>query len=202
MTLRTNLARAMTSGCLGRWLRDRRGVAALEFALIVPVLVIMLLGTSETVDLMTVDRKVTMVTSSAADLVARVREIDTAGLSEVFSAAESIMQPYPTSDGKLSIRVTSITMDSSNHKTVQWSAATAGTSTYSTGSSYSKSVPDGVLAANESVIMAEIEYDYPGPPTDFLIGGRTMKSTYYAKPRRSRTVLRCNDLTLSSPTCY
>jgi Flp pilus assembly protein TadG len=170
-------------------------------AFIAPVLLIMLLGMSEATDVMMVDRKVTSVTSSTADLVARVREIDSEGLNDVFSAARAIMDPYPTT-GILSIKITSLTMDTYNNVRVHWSAATSGTSAYTTGSSYSKSIPQGVLAANESVILAEIEYAYPGPHTDFIWGPTTLTAKYYAKPRRSRTVLRCNDLSLSSPYCY
>jgi Flp pilus assembly protein TadG len=188
-------------GWFRSWRRDRRGNAAIETALIVPILAMMLIGMTEAIDLMMADRKVTSVTSSTADLVARVREIDSDGLSDVFSAAQTILDPYPTA-GRLSIKVTSLTMDSYNNVRVHWSAATAGTSAYTAGASYTKSVPTGVLAANESVILAEIEYLYPGPSTDFILGPKTISESYYAKPRRSRTVMRCNDLTLSSPSCY
>ncbi len=183
-----------------RWLRDQQGVAAVEMALILPILVLMIVGMSETVDMMMVDQKVTTMTNTTADLVSRVAKIDNQGLNDVFAATQAIIQPFPTTG--LSVKLTSINKNSSNQVKVHWSAATTGTTPYTKGANYTKALPTGVLGTNDFVIMAEITYSYAGPSTDFIIGPSTLTSTYYSKPRRSRSVLRCDNLSLSAPTCY
>jgi Flp pilus assembly protein TadG len=190
-------------GSAGRhrgWLRDRRGVAAIEMALIAPVMVVMVIGMAETVEAMTVDRKVTSMAATTADLVARVREIDTAGLNDVFAAARAIVQPFPTTG--LSIRVTSLSRNATDQVRVHWSQATAGTTPYTKGALYTAALPTGVLGPNEYVVFAEVSYQYAGPSTEFIIQGSTMTESYFAKPRRSRSVLRCDNLALANPACY
>lgn len=54
--------------------RDRRGVAAIEFALIVPIMSAMFIGAVELSQVITVDRRVTQVASATADLVARAEK--------------------------------------------------------------------------------------------------------------------------------
>jgi len=63
------LARA--GGLLRRWKADSEGVAAVEFAMIVPIMAIMFIGAVELSQAITVDRRVSQVASATADLVAR-----------------------------------------------------------------------------------------------------------------------------------
>ena len=183
-----------------RFADDNRGVAALEMALVAPIMISMLLGLIETVDVLMVDRKVTTMTTSVADLVARVSEIDDQGLLDVYAASKAIMQPFSNVGSR--VRVTSITRDNSNNILVHWSSSSTGTSPYTEGEPFPKSLPNGILGANESVIFAEVEYDYAGPITDFFFNAFMLENEYYSKPRRSRTVLRCDDLSAQDPVCY
>ncbi len=194
-----------TSSKLGRrsalkkLLRDRRGNAAVEMAFVAPVLVVILLGLVETVDVLLVDRKVTTMTNSVADLVSRVREIDPNGLTDVYSASEAIMHPFDGDDA--TIEVISIVRDTNDNILVHWSASSSGTPPYAQGVAFPEQLPTGVLAANESVILARIDYSYAGPITDFFFSGYTLDNEYFAKPRRSRTVLLCDNLSLDDPSC-
>ena len=53
-------------------------MAAIEFALIVPIMAVMFIGAVELSQAITVDRRVTQVASSTADLVARADTTDLA----------------------------------------------------------------------------------------------------------------------------
>ena len=55
---------------LCRFMGDRRGVSAVEFALIAPIMVAMYLGAAELTQVLTLDRKVTSAANAVADLVA------------------------------------------------------------------------------------------------------------------------------------
>jgi len=58
----------------GVW-RDKRGASAIEFALIVPVIILMYVGIVEIANLLTVDRRVETVASTAAALTAQVKQV-------------------------------------------------------------------------------------------------------------------------------
>ena len=180
-------------------LRLKDGVAALEFGLVAPALVISLLGLIEIVDLALANRKVNNVTTSIADLVARVRSIDNQGVIDVFAAGDAMVDPFLGTD--LMVTVTSIVADGNGVATVHWSERSEGDSPYIAGANYTAPLPENILAANQSLILTEIEFDYGGAITSMFVNAYTMHDHYYARPRRSRTVLRCDDLTLEEPTC-
>jgi Flp pilus assembly protein TadG len=166
--------------------RDRRGVAAIEFAMIVPILILMYIGTVEIGNLLTVVRRSDTVASTAADLTAQVKQVSNTDLADIFAASTSILTPYPTTP--LTVVLSSVVADSSNNGKVAWSCASKGAGR-AVGSAYQ--VPGGTTVANSSVIVAEVTYAFT-PLLDlkrvFSPGAFDMKRTFYARPRRSLTV--------------
>ena len=91
---------------LTRFRRDQRGVAAVEFALIAPVLIAMYFGLAEYCQAMMADRKATHVASSIGDLVAQSDQVTAADLADIFAIGKPLIAPFPTTD--LKIRVASV----------------------------------------------------------------------------------------------
>jgi Flp pilus assembly protein TadG len=176
---------------LGRWLRcalaDARGVSAIEFALIVPVVIALYIGAVEIGNALTIDRRTSMVASTAADLVAQEKTISAAGLQDVVAAATSILTPFSATP--LKVVLTSVVADQNNNGKVAWSYASPGATARATNSTYP--VPTGLTQVNSSVIVAEVSYDF-SPLLNltgfFNPGSFTMKRTFYARPRKSLTV--------------
>ena len=102
----------MTSGAQGlaALARDTHGVSAVEFALILPVMITMYIGAVEFSDALTVDRRVTAVASAATDLTAQTEEVSASSINDIFTAATSIMLPYSATP--ISIVLTSVVADS------------------------------------------------------------------------------------------
>ena len=75
-----------------------RGVSAIEFALILPVGLVMLYGAAESGYLLLLDRKVTAQLKVRGDLVAQEDAVTDADLTDLFNAANTILRPYPTAD--------------------------------------------------------------------------------------------------------
>lgn len=162
---------------------DTGGVSAVEFALILPIMITMYIGAVEFSTALTVDRRVTSVASAAADLAAQVEQVTSGSLQDIFTAATSIMTPY--SADPISIVLTSVVADENNDTTVDWSCAHNG-SPNSQGSAYA--LPSGLTQPFSSVIVAEVSYAYDPPVGRFLVGGINMSDTFYLRPRRSLTV--------------
>lgn len=174
------------------WRRDEKGISAVEFALILPMMITMYIGAVEFSHALTIDRRVTSVASAAADLVAQSEEVDDGALTDIFTASTSIMMPYNA--GPISIVLTSVVADEDNDTTVCWSAAHNGAA-YAEDADYT--VPAGLTQPFSSVIVAEVSYTYEPPVGQFLTGGIDMTDTFYLRPRRSLTVEKtdgdCND---------
>jgi len=167
---------------------DARGVSAIEFALILPVMITIYLGSVDVTQILTADRKVTNVASSLADLVAQSTQITDSEVQNVFNAAMAIMDPLPTD--QLSVVVTSVVMDENEDVVVDWSEAT-NASAYGQGQGIT--LPVGIIEPGSSIIMAEVNYTYSSPVVSLVAGGPIeLSDKFYLRPRRSLTVARVN----------
>ena len=166
-----------------RLANDTRGLSAVEFALILPVMITMYMGAVEFSHALTVDRRVTSVASSAADLAAQSKEVTSDSILDIFTAANSIMQPYSATP--ISIVLTSVIADEDNETNVSWSCAHNG-SARADGAAFS--IPAGLTQPYSSVIVAEVTYTYTPPVGEFISGNILMNETFYLRPRRSLTV--------------
>jgi Flp pilus assembly protein TadG len=162
---------------------DRRGVSAVEFALIAPVMIVILFGVIEISMLMTADRKVTRATSAIADLVAQDDIITADEMTDIFTATGTIMQPYDANG--MQMRVSSVVMANDGSVAVDWSEAQS-MSARAPGSSVS--VPAGILQPNSSIVMAEVRYNYSSNLGTFLSTPILLKETFYLRPRRALKV--------------
>lgn len=174
---------------LSAYLRDDRAVAAIEFALIFPLMAAILLGSVETSQVLEAKRKETNVASTVADLVAQEKSVDNADITNIFQGATMLLSPFDTST--LQVVVTSVINDSDGNPVVDWSDgynATARTP----GANMPADFPDDVVVTGSSVIVAEVTYSYTSPYGWNITGPITMRDTYYCRPRRSTTVVRNN----------
>ncbi|MEQ8403671.1 MAG: pilus assembly protein [Oceanicaulis sp.] len=175
----------LTLACLNRFARDRRGVSALEFALIAPVMVLMYLGSAELTQALTVDRKVTGAANAVADLVAQDDFVTDAELGDIRAAAAAIISPQPAD--LLSLRITSVRMDADGEIYVDWSESE---SLPPLTDDTLPPLPAGLLSPMGSIVMAEAIFPYQSPFQKTLEGAVTLTDTAYLRPRRSPWVRR------------
>lgn len=175
----------MRRGAIRHYLQAKDGLAAIEFAFLAPVLIILFFGTVEVCNALICRQKVTTVAASASDLVAQDSSITTSQLQDVFGALNSIIYPFPTSTSKVTI--TSIKADP-NHAgqyVVDWSKASNG-SAHTVGASIT--VPAGLVTTGGSVILSEVTYTYTPLATHFFTGPFSMTDSFYSRPRKSAFV--------------
>jgi len=169
----------------GVW-RDQRGVSTIEFAILVPFILLLYVGAVEIGNLLTVQRRVETVASTAADLTAQVKQVSNQDLADIVAASSSILTPYSTAP--LKIVLSSVVADQNNNGKVAWSYVSSG-SGRAVNSSYL--LPTGITVANSSVIVAEVTYAFTPLlhlKNVFSPGAFNLQRTFYARPRRSLTV--------------
>jgi len=174
-----------TPARLLRFLRDDRGVSALEFALIAPVLVALYLGAAEMTMALNADRKVTGAANAVADLVAQDDFVTDRELDDIYAAGDAIL--FPNDPGDLALRITSVRMDSDGDVFVDWSE---GRGLPERGEDDVPELPDGLLAPMDSVVMVEARYPFHGPFPKDATPLATLTDTAYLRPRRSAWVRR------------
>lgn len=122
-TARNRLPR--TRGWLGAFLGNRRGVAAIEFAFIAPLLLTLYFVTMEVAQGMETGKKVSRVGSMVADLVAQqMHRVSKDELDPIMAIGEAILQPYNRSRADIIITGIEITKDS--EVKVKWSRKMEG----------------------------------------------------------------------------
>jgi Flp pilus assembly protein TadG len=170
---------------IGRLARDERGVSAVEFAMLLPLMLTLYLGSVEISQGIAADRKVTLTSRTVGDLVSQVSSINNTDMTNTLNAATAVMAPYQVS--KVKLTVSSIIIDNQGNATNDWSDSLNGTPR-SKGSSVS--VPAALNIANSSLIWSEAQFSYT-PTIGYLISGTlTLKDQIYMRPRLSDKVTR------------
>jgi Flp pilus assembly protein TadG len=179
-----------------RLARERRGVSAVEFALLLPFMLTLYLGGTEITQAITIKRKTTIVTRTIGDFVAQASTITNAQMTNIMNATKAVVAPY--AQANLKIVVTSVGIDAANNATVVWSDATANATAKTPGTSVT--LPTGLNAfPNTTVIWTEAEYEYT-PPIGYMITGEMILSDkMYMRPRLVAKV--CRDTGVGAPLC-
>ena len=199
-SLTSRLTTRVASMTAARFARADDGVAAVEFALIVPVMLFMFMGAVELSQAVTVDRRVSQVAATSGDLVARSEtNIQQTEVEDIMKVGTYLMAPYPTTRLKVIIRSVASSTTSATDTKEKWRCTydTALGTPFScicvnapTGTAYA--LPSGLVGVNDSVVIAETEYGYQPWPFDKFFkntwtqttpGIYTIKDKIYQKPR-------------------
>lgn len=188
----TNLA--MTSlASIGKFLkrryrrlaRDERGVSAVEFAMLLPLMITLYLGGVEVSQGISIDRKVTLTARTVADLVSQYSTINNAGMTNILNASSAVIAPYQA--GKLQTTVTLVKIDANSKATVEWSDTLNGTAK-SKGASVT--LPSALVVPNTWLIWSEVQYAYTPTIGYVLTGTMTLSDQFYMRPRISDSISR------------
>lgn len=171
---------------IARFGDDLAGLSAVEFALVLPIMLTLYLGGVELSDALTINRKVTHVTSTLGDLVAQSKTITDSDIEDIFNAAESIITPYDVN--ALKMVVSGIEIDEDGIATVAWSDSRNMTAL--TVNSVYSDLPSGVKQPNTFLVAAKATYDYTPMIGYVLTGTYNLHDQFYLRPRLTTTVAR------------
>ncbi|WP_297113228.1 TadE/TadG family type IV pilus assembly protein [uncultured Devosia sp.] len=172
-----------------RIIGDERGVAAIEFALIVPIVLVMLIGMVYVNEALTVHRKLRQVTATLTDLVAQQDEITQQAVTLTMAGSASLLAPYDTTSLKLVLTVIS---NNGGTQTVAWSRAYQ-TTPESTGNPPAFPVPASLALDGVQTVAVRADFTYESIfsalASAFGAGqGLVMQDTMYERPRTSDTI--------------
>lgn len=106
-----------------RFKKEKDGVAAVEFALIAPLLILLFFGTLEISTAVAINRKVSRISSTVGDLITQSQTLTGNDIVDIMKSASYVMRPY---DHTVGIVISGIEIESGNAK-VDWSCAQHGT---------------------------------------------------------------------------
>lgn len=182
-----------TISMLPIWLRIRRsaaamradcsGIAAVEFAVIVPIMLVMFFGTVEFSSGVAVDRKVTLMARTLSDLTSQSTSVGDSDITNFFAASGAIMTPYSSTPTKATI--TELYVDPTTLKArVQWSKGTSPRAVSST-----VTIPTALAVSGTYLIFSEVSYLYT-PTVGYVMAkaGVNLSDVSYTRPRQSTCV--------------
>jgi Flp pilus assembly protein TadG len=178
------------AGIVRRFRTDKRGVSAVEFALVLPLMVILFMGVVQVSELASLKRKTTLVARATADLVSQAQSVNQDDLNSVMEAGKAVIAPFNTTP--LRIRLTSIKIDQDKKTSVVWSKVNATATGWGVNTG-SPVIDDALKVANSHLIMSEVSYTHT-PSAGYLLTGAlsltadTVTEKIYMRPRLSDEV--------------
>lgn len=192
MTITPELLRARS--LTDAFFKSDSGIAAVEFAMTLPIMLVLFFGVVEISNAVAVYRKVTLMAHTLSDLTSQSQEVQDSDLNNFFAASTGVMMPY--SPTPITQTITELWVNPSGQAFVQWSV---GSSPLAARSPF-PSLPSSLAVPNSYVIFSQVSYVYT-PVVGYVIAksGITLSDFAYTRPRVFTCVLYDPTLPLSSP---
>jgi Flp pilus assembly protein TadG len=189
---------------VSRFLGDRRGAAAIEFAFIAPLLLVLYFVTMEVSQAIEANKKVGRIGSMVADLVTQQPKISRTELEAIMRIGEAILQPYNRSQPEITVTAIEITDEATPKVRVVWARKLLnGIFSAQPAKLSITTVPPKLMIKGSFLIRVESALPYEpmiasrdGGDGKIGLAGAfneiSMLETYYLRPRLSTTIP-CDD---------
>ena len=157
--------------------RNRRGIAAVEFAIILPFMLVLYLGSIEAGNGLAVQFKASLASRAVADLASQYTSIDNTTMTGILNATGMV------------VTISEITTNASGQGTIAWSDSLGGTA-HSVGQSVT--LPTALQIANTSLIWSEVTYPYQPSLGMVMTGTINIYQRSYFYPRLATSITRVN----------
>ena len=165
---------------------DIRAVAAVEFAIVLPFMLLLYVGGVELGDGLAISVKSSETAHTIADLVSRNACVTDSTLNTMLGASTAVIAPYPITNA--TITVSEVSTDASGNATVTWSKALGGSPRPVNQPMTLPAALGTPSPANISMILGEVTYQYT-PNLGYTVSGTVpIGDSYYLFPRVSSTV--------------
>ena len=195
---------------------DVRGIMAVEFALIMPVMMTIFFGSIEVTDYVLAKRRVGMATSMLGDLVTNRGDdyIHRDELAAIFRISERVLEPYGIGD--VTVNVTAVTWDEAKKKpVVAWSKQRKPNGQVKNNNAAGYKVGDvftpladkdyqvgeeALVAAGQHLIVSEMKYPFESSLSNVVFKKFEIDVQEVRSPRRNFSMRHCNNVQCTDGT--
>jgi Flp pilus assembly protein TadG len=170
---------------LDRLARDERAISAVEFAMLLPLMITMYLGTVEVSQAVGINRKVTITAHTVADLASQVTTIGDTDMTNLLAASAAVIAPYDAS--KLKVTVSGVQVDNNGVAKIAWSDTLNG-SARTLGSTVT--IPAALNSPGAFLVWGEVSYNYVPTIGYVITGAMNLSDQLYMGPRLGNSVAR------------
>jgi hypothetical protein len=174
------------AGLLARLRRAADGNMAVEFALVLPVLLLLMLGSAELARFVILHQKVDRVAVTMSDLVSRAETVSENDLDDMFVAAGQVAQPFDIGNLGVVI-VSSVTNPDGDGPIVAWQRSGGGalsaTSQLGIEGGAASLSADFEVRVGETAIIAEVFYDFEPFVSELVVAPQTLYRRAHHRPR-------------------
>lgn len=160
---------------------DTRGLALIESALVLPLMIVLLFGLFDIGQALIINQKLKAATYTASDLITRKSTINDDDIDNAIGGAYLVIDPY--NRGRLGIDIAGIIFDENDNPNVTWR--------HTDNMQPDSDIPsdaDGLGFEGEGVVAVSTEYAYTPLFSSLFIGDITMKESSFMRGRRTSVV--------------
>ena len=173
------------------------GTAAIEFALIAPIMIVTFIGTVEISNAWLEKERVEAATETVADLIAQETIVTEASIAQIISITRGNLNNRQLA--AIDIVVTAVRTEPNPgtgdpESLVSWSESKTGAGTYTIGDIFPETLPAGIANNYETIIYTELIYNYNSLIGRFIQGTIGFDRNYINRPRYSSDIP-CDDCT-------
>jgi Flp pilus assembly protein TadG len=168
---------------LRRFARDRDGVSAVEFALLLPFMLTLYLGGVELGDGMAIKFKTTLVARNVTDLASQFVSINGSNMTSILGASSTVITPYASAN--MVVTLSELTVNSSGNGVVQWSCSLNGTARTTNSQ---MTMPTNLQTTGITLLYGEVTYPYTPSMGYVLTGTINIAQSIFFYPRLSSTI--------------
>ena len=165
--------------------RDKSGMAVVEFAFVAVFLIFLYLGSVQLADAIFLNRKITTTVRSVTDLTTQYSVVTNGDLDMILDASATLLAPYNPAGARL--RISQVTVDGSGNAKVAWSR-TKGTGISPLQTNADFDLPDDLTVPNTSLVLGEIEYTHTPMIEGYSVGELVLSDQIFMSPRASASV--------------
>ncbi|MCI5045557.1 MAG: pilus assembly protein [Aquisalinus sp.] len=184
--------------CLKNFRKSQDGVAAVEFAMVLPLVGMLFFGIVEFSDAMAANRKAEHATTMLVDLVAQEEFLTHNEIDGIYTAVDHVLAPYGIEEPTM--WVVSVTIDEDDKPIIDWSLDQDLNEPFARGSEFTAlseseldlSGADALITEGASLVVAQIEFGYTSSLTNVYVDSFTLSNHDTRWPRRGTQIVYCD----------
>ena len=180
--------------------QDERGVAAIEFAIIAPIMIGMYFGLAEIASAISVDRRISHGTNVAGDLATQLTELNGNDIEEIVSAAVRVMDVPNVSDISISMESFILPAEGEPPESEGRFVVNFGSKATAIPAFDASTLDTQLLSSTSGIVVTRVRYEYTPLQLRFFDSTITLEETFLLKPRRSDS-LKIQDGTVTIIGC-